>query len=341
MNRRAAATLGILAASFSMWLAGCSADQHLADPVSVTAEPTTTVPAPPAPSCTAVDAGLDATRTYEPRGPLPPPGQMPAGSTMEAIAKRGRLIVGVSGDTLLFGARNPISGAIEGFDIDMLKAVATAIFGDSDDIDRHIEYRVITYAQRLPKLEAGPENGGVDIVAHTMTINCNRWLRIAFSSTYFDAGQKVLVRVGSGFDSIDALAAAGARVCAPDGSTNIDEMRNNPRYANVQVVAKPDITDCLVAMQQGDADATTGDDTVLAGFAAQDPNTVVVGEAFTAEPYGLGISLDHRDFVRFVNGVIEQMRTDGSWTKLYQRWLINTGALTGPIPEPPPAVYGR
>ena len=61
-----------------------------------------------------------------------------------------------------------------------------------------------------------------------MTINCNRWLRIAFSSTYFDAGQRVLVKRGSGFTSIDDLNAASATVCAPEGSTNIEFLRNEP-----------------------------------------------------------------------------------------------------------------
>ncbi len=106
---------------------------------------------------------------------------------------------------MLFGARNPLTNEIEGFDIDMLKEVAKAIFGP--DGESNITYKVITYADRLPNLEKGPDNGGVDIVAHTMTINCNRWLRIAFSSTYFDAGQRVLVKKDSGFASIEELDA--------------------------------------------------------------------------------------------------------------------------------------
>ena len=77
------------------------------------------------------------------------------------------------------------------------------------DGESNITYKVITYADRLPNLEAGPDNGGVDIVAHTMTINCNRWLRIAFSSTYFDAGQRVLVKKDSGFDEHRGARRAG------------------------------------------------------------------------------------------------------------------------------------
>lgn len=306
--------------------------------VTVESSPPTTA----APACTADQAAADPVRSYPPLDSLPSPGAMPAGSTMAAIAERGRLVVGVSADTLLFGARNPLTGEIEGFDIDVLGEVARAIFGD-DGAER-IEYRVITYAQRLPSLEARD----VDIVAHTMTINCARWLRIAFSSEYFDAGQKILVGTGSGYSGVDDLVAAGARVCAPEGSTNIEEI-TKPQYVDpgdgrpgVEVIGKPDISDCLVAMQQGEADATTGDDTVLAGFAAQDPNTEVVGEAFTREPYGLGMNSADVDFVRFVNAVLEDVRSSGRWAEIYQRWLIDTGALVAAAPpDPPPADHGR
>ncbi len=337
MTRRSIVGAALAAAALVV-VTACSGDTRLPDAVEVTVpvETTPSVPAPP--TCTDDEAAQDPTRSYEPIDELPSPGDMPSGSTMARILERGRLIVGVSGDTRLFGARDSKSGDIEGFDVDMLKQVALAIFGgDEADINDHIEYKVITYAQRLPALEAGPENGGVDIVAHTMTINCNRWLRIAFSSEYFQAGQKVLVKSGSGYESVADLVSAKARVCAPLGSTNIDEI-NKPDYAGISVIGKPDITDCLVAMQQGQADATTGDDTVLAGFAAQDPNVEVVGGAFTGEPYGLGIGKDNVDFVRFVNSVLEQVRDDGRWEAIYDTWLT---ASLGPSNGPPAALYGR
>jgi len=82
-----------------------------------------------------------------------------------------------------------------------------------------------------------------------------------------------------------------------------------------------------------------GDDTVLAGLKAQDPNTEVVGDKFTSEPYGLGMAKDKIDFVRFVNAVIEAMRTDGRWKAIYSKWLV--GVLSDTVIDPPPAVYGR
>ena len=81
---------------------------------------------------------------------------MPAGSTMAKIAQRGRLIAGVSADTYLLGSRNPFNGQIEGFDIDLVKAMAKAIFGN----ENAYELRVITAAQRIPSLQEGTDRRG-------------------------------------------------------------------------------------------------------------------------------------------------------------------------------------
>ncbi|MFN8020227.1 MAG: glutamate ABC transporter substrate-binding protein [Acidimicrobiales bacterium] len=329
-----------LAAACLLGVTACGGDATLPAEVEGQVPETTTTVAPTQPECTDAQLAESPTRTYPPLDPMPEEAAadmpaMPIGSTMHDIQEKGYLTVGVSGDTLLFGSRNPLTDQIEGFDIDVLKEVAKAIFGD--DGEDKIVYRVITYAQRLPSLESGD----VDIVAHTMTINCRRWLRIAFSSVYYLAGQKVLVQKDSGFDSIDALNDASARVCAPEGSTNIDYLRDPENELDgIEVIGKADITDCLVAMQQGEADATTGDDTVLAGFAAQDPSTEVVGDPFTEEPYGLGMSLnpDRVDFVEFVNGVLERIRANGRLDEINQDWLVDTGALKPdqitPVPAP-------
>ncbi len=328
-RRTRRAVHGVLAAGVALLVAACSGSATL--PSEITGGVATTeAPSTPAPrECTpAQNSQEDATRSYPRLDPLPAPANLPAGSTMAAIRQSGRLRVGVSADTLLFGARNALTGQIEGFDIDMLKEVAKAIFGP--DGAAKIEFHVIRYDQRLPQLEAND----VDIVAHTMTINCKRWLRIAFSTEYFHAGQKVLVKKGSGFTEVEDLVVAAATVCAPEGSTNIDEI-TKPEYTGIVVVGKADISDCLVAMQQGDVDAITGDDTVLAGFAAQDPSTEVVGRQFTGEPYGLGMNAKAVDFVQFVNAVLADVRTSGRWGEIYKTWLIDTGALQGTVIDPP------
>ena len=311
-------TVAPVVAAFVLLLGACSSSST-PDSASV---PTTTAPpvtaAPPVVNCG------DARASYAPTGGLPSPGAMPADSFMAQIQARGRIIAGVSADTLLFGYRNPLTGSLEGFDIDLVHQVSQAIFGDPN----RVEYKVVTYAQRIPALL----DGSVDIVADVMTVNCARWQQIAFSSQYFQAGQKVLVRRDSPATRIEDLD--GTRMCAATGSTNIDNLKNYPKITAVPV---DDISDCMVLFQQGTVDSVTGDDTVLQGFKVQDPYTMIIGPPITDEPYGLGIARTHPEFVQFVNSVLARMRLDGTWKQMYARWLQPTGA----VPEPPAARYGR
>jgi polar amino acid transport system substrate-binding protein len=328
--------LAAAALALGLLLTGCaSAGEYDATPLptpSATPSPTSsTAPAPAAPAGTDVTTA-NCLKSYAPQGALPAPRDMPTGSYMDKILKRGRLIAGVSADTLLLGARNPISGQIEGFDIDLLHAVSQAIFGNPD----RIELRVVTAAQRLPVLQ----DASVDIVARNMTITCARWKDIAFSSEYYRSGQKVLVRLGEKTGSGGRITGmddlTGKKVCAPNGSTSMDKLRT---FTGLEPVGADAHTGCLVLFQEGAVDAITGDDTVLAGLAAQDPYAEVVqAPAFTAEPYGLGINQANVDFVRFVNGVIEEMKSDGRWAKNYQTWLADA---LGKAPAPPVPVYGR
>ena len=189
---------------------------------------------------------------------------------------------------------------------------------------------MITAADRIPVLQ----NHEVDMVARNMTITCDRWKSIAFSAEYYRAGQKILVRKGSDITGLASLA--GHRVCAPLGTSSMDNLiRLAP---DAEPVGADNHTGCLVLLQEGEVDAITGDDTVLAGLASQDPYAVVLDEApFTEEPYGIGITLDQVDMVRFVNGVLERMRADGSWTGSYEKWLAAARSGT----RAAAAVYGR
>jgi polar amino acid transport system substrate-binding protein len=319
---RPARTLVAVAAAASVLFATACGYAPTPVPTAAPTTSATSAPTPPAaPTCE------NATQSYDPLSPLPEPGAMPGGTTMAEIQERGRLIVGVSADTFLLGSRNPQTGDIEGFDIDMARAVAEAIFGDPE----RIQLTVITAADRIPVLESGE----VDIVVRNMTMTCARWEQIAFSAEYYRSGQKILVRQGSDITGLETLD--GKRVCAPNATSSMENlMRLAPE---AEPVGSSNHTGCLVLFQRGEVDAITGDDTVLAGLAAQDPYAVVLaGDAFTEEPYGIGVSAEDTDLVAFVNGVLGQMRADGRWQAAYDRWLAPTlGAGTG---QPTP-VYGR
>jgi polar amino acid transport system substrate-binding protein len=265
------------------------------------------------------------TASLRPAATLPAPRAMPARSDMARIARRGYLIAGVDQNTLLLSYFNPVDGQIEGFEIDMLRQIAQAIFGNPNAI----RFKAVTTAQRISAVRSGR----VDVVADAMTITCDRRRQVDFSTVYFDAAQRILVPSDSGARS--GVDLSGHRVCATAGSTSLAQLeRTYPRTVAYRV---PQRTDCLVALQLGRVDAITSDDSILLGFQAQDPYTKVIGPRFAPEPYGLAIAQTHPDFVRFVNGVLARMRTDGRWRAMYERWL---GRVSPSIPTPPSAEYG-
>ena len=253
--------------------------------------------------------------------PLPGPPQVTSGPTMEKIRARGFLVAGVDQSTYHFGFFNPADGQIEGFDIDMIKAVSQAIFGNPNQV----QYKAISDAQREPDIQSG----AVDIVAHTMTILCKRLETEYFSTVYFTAVQKVLVLTTSKATSLADLR--GQKVCA---TTLSDSLAAIVKYGAIPV-AVPYWTDCLVLLQQDDVAAISTDDAILDGLKAQDPWTKILVPAISPQPYGLAISKEHPDFVRFVNAVLEQMRTDGQWAASYRHWLGT------PVPAPPQPQYAN
>ena len=186
-----------------------------------------------------------------------------------------------------------------------------------------MQFKAISDEQRIPDTT----NGTVDIVAHTMTITCDRLKDVDFSSVYFEAHQKVLVLKNSTANSLDDLH--GQKVCATRGSDSVDRIR---QHHAVPVRSRTGPTAwCCYSREAWSAIST--DDSILDGLAAQDPWTKIIGKALTDEPYGLAISKQHPEFVRFVNAVLQQLRTDGQWKASYAHWLGN------PVPNPPSAQY--
>jgi polar amino acid transport system substrate-binding protein len=304
--------------------AACGATTDQAGSGALRAVETPLAVAPPTTTSTSHVTCADPTASLRPSGALPAPRHMRAGTFMRRIQRRGRLIAGVDQNTLLFAYLNPLTGRLEGFEIDLLRQIAKAIFGSPNAI----EFKAVTTTQRLPAVE----NGSVDIVADAVTINCDRLQDVDFSTVYYDAGQRVLVPDSSRARGIQDLG--GQRVCATAGSTSIANIAAAPSHPIPYAV--PQRTDCLVALQEGKVAAISTDDAILFGFEAQDPYTKLVGPRFSDEPYGMAISKQHPGFVRYVNAVLERLRRDGTWAALYRKWL---GGVSNTTPAPPVPQY--
>ncbi|MDQ2626455.1 MAG: glutamate ABC transporter substrate-binding protein, partial [Actinomycetota bacterium] len=246
-----------------------------------------------------------------------------ADAAVAKIRHRGRLIVGLDIGSNLFSFRDPITGEITGFDVDIAGEVARDIFGTPSQV----EYRILASAERIEALQKSE----VDIVVKTMSITCGRRKLVNFSTVYLVANQRLLVPRDSSIRQAGDLS--GRRVCVAQGTTSLRRIRQiSPAPIIVSVV---NWADCLVALQQRQVDAVSTDDSILAGLMSQDPYLHIVGPSMDEEPYGIGINLDNTGLVRFVNGTLERIRRDGTWNTLYRKWLT----VLGPAPAPPTPRY--
>jgi polar amino acid transport system substrate-binding protein len=264
-----------------------------------------------------------------------------AGPAVERIKDRGRLVVGVDQNSYLWGYRDPTTGQIDGFDIDLVRAIAEDLLGD----DAKVTYKTIPTDQRIPAIK----NGDVDMVVRTMTVNCERIKEVAFSTAYFEAGQQLVVPKGSkargervtGFDE----SLRGKRLCFAEGSTAQTLMqRGKYQKLGAEPVVVANQLDCLVRLQLGHADATLTDSALGAGQAAQDPTVELVGDPVTVEPYGVAMNLDDEDLVRRVNSVLDAYIEGGDssrWHTSYEKWLADDiiGTDDGKELSPPKPKY--
>ena len=307
----------------SVLLAGCSHTESL----KVAAVPTLPQPTPVGmeqmpsePPLPPDDASQDCNATASLR---PFATKAEADAAVADIRARGRLIVGLDIGSNLFSFRDPITGEITGFDVDIAGEIARDIFGSPS----HVEYRILSAEERVTALQRSE----VDVVVKTMTITCDRRKQVNFSTVYLDANQRILVPRDSSITKVADLS--GKRVCVAKGTTSLHRIRQIvPPPVIVEVV---NWADCLVAMQQREIDAISTDDSILAGLVEEDPYLHIVGPNMAAQPYGVGIKLENTGLVRFVNGTLERIRRDGTWNTLYRKWLT----VLGPAPAPPTPRY--
>jgi ABC-type amino acid transport substrate-binding protein len=262
---------------------------------------------------TAAACGEDA-----PEPPADSPAQeFPAGTTMADLQEAGTITIGVKFDVPPFGFKNPTTDEVEGFDVDLGKAIADALGVEPEFIEAISD-------NRIPFLT----DGTADLILSTMTITTDRDAEIDFSIPYYVAEGRVLVPVDSDITGIDDLA--GATVCTATGSTYEENLKANAPDAELTLVDT--YSECLELVQTDSVDAVSTDDVILTGMIISDDTLKLVGDGYTTEPYGAGIADGDAEFKEFVDGVISDYISDGRWATTYEKWI---GQYTGETTDPP------
>ncbi|MGW5052516.1 transporter substrate-binding domain-containing protein [Actinokineospora sp. NPDC004072] len=258
----------------------------------------------------------------------PPPAtdaKFEAGTTMARLQSAGKVTVGTKFDQPLFGLKG-LDGKPQGFDVEIAKIIAAKLGIAADDIN-WVETPSAVREEVI-------EQGRVDFVVATYTINEKRRERITFAGPYYTAGQDLMVKAdNSAITGPESLKAANAKVCSVTGSTPAEKIKEYVDTANL--VLFDVYSKCADALQNGQVDAVTTDNVILMGLVDKSNGAFkLVEKPFTQEPYGIGIKKADVKFCEFINETLKGAAADGSYEKA---WKETAGKVAPEVPTLPTA----
>ncbi|MGC4852546.1 glutamate ABC transporter substrate-binding protein [Micromonospora sp. DT4] len=228
--------------------------------------------------------------------------------------KQKKLVIGVKADQPGLGLQT--GSQYEGFDIEIGKIVAKGLGVDANNI----EWKTTVSSNREPFIQQGT----VDLVVATYTINDERKQKVNFAGPYFIAGQDLLVKADSTVAGPEGLD--GKKVCSVSASTPAKRIQSDYPKAKLQLFDS--YSKCLPLLENGQVDAVTTDDIILAGYAAQSQYAgkfKVVGKTFSSEPYGIGLKKDDKDGCEKVNEILKTAASDGTYKAAWDATLGKSG----------------
>ena len=218
---------------------------------------------------------------------------------------------------------------MSGFDVDVATYVAKELGSNAGDI----EWVQAVSAQRETLLSSGQ----VDMIVATYSITDKRKEQVSFAGPYVIAGQDLLVRADE--SAIKGKADLdGKKLCSVKGSTPAQKVKDEIPGVNLQEFAT--YSECVAGLVSKAVDAVTTDDTILAGFAAQDQfkgKLKVVGQTFSTENYGIGLKKGDTEMCTKVTDAINKMIKDGDWEKAVQKNFGPAGYKPSDQNPPTPA----
>ena len=208
---------------------------------------------------------------------------METGHRLQQVMDRGRVICASRNDVPGYGYLDN-DGNNVGFDIDLCRALAAAVLGDSNAI----EIKLITAADRGPTIQSGE----VDMLVRTVTWTTSRDAQWGnYTQTMFYDGQGFMVNAKENPGVTSALDLQGASVCVTQGTTtelNLQDF-SDQNGLNIEALTFKDTDAVIAAYEQGQCDAFTNDRSQLAAIGtalANRSDHVILPETISEEPLG-------------------------------------------------------
>lgn len=213
-----------------------------------------------------------------------------------------------------------------GMDVDVANYVAKELGYTS------VTFKEAPSAQRETLLA----NGQVKMIFATYSITDARKQKVSFGGPYLVAGQDLLVK-SDNTDITGPETLNGKKLCSVTGSTSAQKVKD--KFAKtVQLQEYDTYSKCVEALGAGAIDAVTTDNTILAGYAAQQANQgkfKVVGKTFSTERYGVGLKKGDTETCTKVNDALKKMVDSGEWQKAFDKNIGPSGLKLDPATNPP------
>jgi len=223
---------------------------------------------------------------------------------MAMLLSNARLIAGTAFDLPGMGYHNPKTGEMEGFEVEIAKAIAEELLGDP----KKIEFVQVAPDNRIETLEEDK----ADLVISQLTITPDREERVDFSIPYYVGREAILVRKDSGIKGYEDLK--GKRVALAAGSISLRRMRE--RLTESTLIVTPMESGGVEAVVKGEADAASNDNINLERMHKhlahpEDYEVIDIGDHFDKKPFGIAVKKGNRDLVEFLNAAITKLDASG------------------------------
>jgi glutamate transport system substrate-binding protein len=215
-----------------------------------------------------------------------------------------KIKIGIKYDQPGLGLKEP-DGSFSGFDVDVATYVAKELGYEPNQIE-WIETKSADRENALAR-------GDVDFIAATYSITDERKEKVDFAGPYLLAHQDLLVKADS--DIAEGTDLNGKKLCSVTGSTSAQNVKDEIA-PDAQLKEYGTYSECIAGLQSGAVDAVTTDDSILAGFAAQDQykgQFKLAGLKLSNENYGIGVKKGDTETVNKINDALEKMVGDNAW----------------------------
>ena len=205
---------------------------------------------------------------------------------------------------------------------------------------------VVFSNMKLMALIPALQSGKIDLVVTGMSDTPERRKRIAFSTTYYENAQRMMVRVPQGTSAEAAAATAGTgtfrtiddAVTRPIGALlgSAHEAWVRKTYPNAPLLLYNGPPDVLLAVQQGKVDVALFDEVPLMGIMRANPAFGMLGDPLFTFDVGAGFAKSRAPLRAQFDAHLATLKANGTYDDMKKRW-IETGVMeVPPIDAPRP-----